>query len=103
MSWIQVWCDETEASLTCFLNLMMYELGTTSALDDERMGAESPWMVSKETFGAAAAQAASERATRPLMVTDCRAGTAKSMDRRRLQETDDEKAGKAQRKRRIKK
>lgn len=40
----------------------------TSALDDERMGAASPWMVSWLKEGAAAAQAASERVMRPLIV-----------------------------------
>lgn len=47
---------------------MRYELGMTSALEDERMGAASPWMVSWLKDGAAAAQAANERVTRPLIV-----------------------------------
>jgi hypothetical protein len=59
---------------------MMYELGMCSAFEEERMGAASPWMVSNETLGAAAAQAASERAKMPLIVNQ--KDRAKSIDPR---------------------
>lgn len=45
MSWTHEWWSEAEDSVTWSLNLIMYELGMTSALEEERMGAASPWMV----------------------------------------------------------
>lgn len=60
---------------------MMYELGTTSAFDDERMGAASPWMVLVLTVGAAAAVAAMARAMRPLIVDDKEGGEVESTSR----------------------
>jgi hypothetical protein len=79
MSWIQVWWSEADDSVTCFLNLMMYELGITSEFDEERMGAASPWMV-WWLAGAATAQAANERAIRPLMVTEWRRRSRSTSD-----------------------
>ena len=57
----------------------------TSAFEDERMGAASPWMDSWLNLGAAAAHAASERAIRPLIVTP-KEGDQKSINLR-LQES----------------
>jgi len=71
--WIQFWWLEADDWVTCFLNLMMYELGMTSAFVDERMGAASPCMVL--TVGAAAAVAARARAIRPLIVSEERKGS----------------------------
>jgi hypothetical protein len=49
------WCSLALLSLTCFLKTTMYELGTSLACVDDRIGAASLWMVPTCSMGDAAA------------------------------------------------
>lgn len=53
---------------------MMYESGTSTALDEERMGAALLWMVLGITGDATVNNGSSERLRTPFMVTEWKVG-----------------------------
>lgn len=69
MSWIQLWCSAAADSSTWSLKTTIYESGTVSAFEAERMGADPSWMVSVLKVGADDASNGSNEATiSPRMV-----------------------------------